>query len=89
MARRVSEAVEARVRAAMSSDAVQQQLQQRLTAERTVLEEQVRARSPLFECLAAWCDSLARGTAEPMLAVGVETSSAHLFYWDNVYARKP
>jgi hypothetical protein len=43
VARRVSEAVEARVRAAMGSDAVQQQLQQRLTAERTVLEEQARA----------------------------------------------
>ncbi len=42
VARRVKEQIEERVRAAMSSDAVQQSLQMRLEAERKVLEEQVR-----------------------------------------------
>ncbi len=41
VARRVKEQIEERVRAAMSSDAVQQSLQMRLEAERKVLEEQV------------------------------------------------
>ena len=43
--RRVREEVEKRVSAAMGSEAVQQSLQQRLVAERKVLEEQVPATS--------------------------------------------
>lgn len=39
--RRVKEEVEKRVSAAMDSEAVQESLQQRLVAERKVLEEQV------------------------------------------------
>ena len=39
--RRVKDEVEKRVSAAMDSEAVQQSLQQRLVAERKVLEEQV------------------------------------------------
>lgn len=45
VARRVKEQIEERVRAAMSSDAVQQSLQMRLEAERKVLEEQVSTSS--------------------------------------------
>ncbi len=40
--RRVKEEIEKRVSAAMDSEAVQQSLQQRLVAERKVLEEQVQ-----------------------------------------------
>ena len=40
--RRVKEEIEKRVSAAMDSEAVQASLQQRLVAERKVLEEQVR-----------------------------------------------
>ncbi len=42
--RRVKEEIEKRVTAAMDSEAVQASLQQRLVAERKVLEEQVRVR---------------------------------------------
>ena len=47
--RRVKEEVEKRVAAAMDSEAVQASLQQRLVAERKILEEQVC--SPLGACL--------------------------------------
>jgi hypothetical protein len=48
VARRVKEEVEARVRAAMGSDAVQQSLQTRLEAERKELEQQVQSLQFLF-----------------------------------------
>lgn len=47
VARRVKEEIEARVRAAMASDAVQQSLQARLEAERKQLEQQVCTHCPM------------------------------------------
>ena len=49
----VSERVEARVAEVIASDTVQQSVQERLTRERTLLEEQVGRPEPLPD--AGWC----------------------------------